>query len=292
MAWDTVTRSMLPDEELFDKPIELRNECIFYLGHIPAFLDIQLTKTTKDPPTEPAAYHSIFERGIDPDVDNPENCHAHSAVPDAWPPVNEILQYQSRVRSRLRKLYSAGLHQIGRDVARGMWVGFEHELMHLETLLYMMLQSDKTLPPPHAPRPDFKALAEEAFSRRTANEWFDIPEQELIIGLDDPENDAVANTHFGWYVGNSAMSITLVSCFDSDPYPRDNEKPARRARVHGFQAKGRAITNEEVATMSRPRMIQTDCGSTHNTCTIRRKQRSLPPGRKSHPGKIQPRATG
>lgn len=27
---------------------------------------------------------------------------------------------------------------------------------------------------------------------------------------------------------------------------RDNEKPARDAKVHAFQAQGRAITNEEV----------------------------------------------
>ena len=27
---------------------------------------------------------------------------------------------------------------------------------------------------------------------------------------------------------------------------RDNEKPTRKVKVHGFQAKGRAITNEEV----------------------------------------------
>lgn len=27
---------------------------------------------------------------------------------------------------------------------------------------------------------------------------------------------------------------------------RDNEKPARQAKVHAFQAKGRPITNEEV----------------------------------------------
>lgn len=31
-----------------------------------------------------------------------------------------------------------------------------------------------------------------------------------------------------------------------DMKPRDNEKPARVAHVHGFQAKGRPITNEEV----------------------------------------------
>lgn len=36
-AWDIVTKSMVPREELLNKPIKLRNDLIFYLGHIPAF---------------------------------------------------------------------------------------------------------------------------------------------------------------------------------------------------------------------------------------------------------------
>ncbi|KAI1142131.1 C-type lectin protein [Hypoxylon sp. FL0543] len=224
-TWDIVTRRMLPDEELLDKPIKLRNACIFYLGHIPTFLDIQLTKTTKNPPTEPAFYYSIFERGIDPDVDNPELCHQHSEIPDEWPPLEDIMEYQGRVRDRLKSIYSVGLENIPRNVGRAIWIGFEHEAMHLETLLYMMLQSDKTLPPPHTKRPDFEVLAEEAYASRVTNGWFDIPEQEFIIGLDDPDDEPHSTKHFGW----------------------DNEKPPRRVRVHNFQAKGRPITNEEYA---------------------------------------------
>jgi hypothetical protein len=36
-SWDAVTRQMIPKEALNSKPIKLRNECIFYLGHIPTF---------------------------------------------------------------------------------------------------------------------------------------------------------------------------------------------------------------------------------------------------------------
>ncbi|KAH8681443.1 C-type lectin protein [Xylariales sp. PMI_506] len=224
-TWDTVTRQMLPHGELLDKPIKLRNACIFYLGHIPTFLDIQLTKTTKTPPTEPAFYYSIFERGIDPDVDNPEMCHAHSEIPDEWPALEDILQHQKRVRARLGSLYSSGQSAIPREVGMAIWIGFEHEIMHLETLLYMMLQSDKTLPPPHAPRPDFEALAQKTLGERTTNDWFDIPEQPVDIGMDDREDDVNSHGHFGW----------------------DNEKPLRRVNVRSFQAKGRPITNEEYA---------------------------------------------
>ncbi|KID99569.1 DUF323 domain protein, partial [Metarhizium majus ARSEF 297] len=223
-TWDIVTKQMLPRQELTEQPIKLRNACIFYLGHIPTFLDIQLTKTTKLPPTDPASYATIFERGIDPDVDNPEQCHVHSEIPDEWPPVEDITAYQERVRARLGRLYEEGVEKLPRPVARAIWVGFEHELMHIETLLYMMLQSDRTLPPPHTGIPDFERMAKRAFEARVDNEWFDVPAQQVILGMNDPES-GTDNVHFGW----------------------DNEKPARKVQVHAFQARGRPITNEEYA---------------------------------------------
>ncbi|ROW14517.1 hypothetical protein VPNG_03158 [Cytospora leucostoma] len=223
-AWDTVTRGMIPREELLDKPIKLRNACIFYIGHIPTFLDIQLNKTTKTPPTEPSNYASIFERGIDPDVDDPQQCHSHSKIPDEWPPIEEILAYQEKVRERLRGLYGGSPEDIPRDVGRAIWCGFEHECMHLETLLYMLLQSDKT-PPPHTVWPDFEDSAKKAWAARVPNQWFDVPAQEVTIGMDDPEDGTDVNVHYGW----------------------DNEKPPRKVKVHAFQAQGRPITIEEYA---------------------------------------------
>lgn len=118
---------MIPNGELLSRPIKLRNCCIFYLGHIPAFLDIHLTKATRMAPTEPRHYHTIFERGIDPDVDNPEKCHAHSEIPDEWPPVNDILDYQARVRSRVEVLLRHTTGALTREVGRALWLGFEHE---------------------------------------------------------------------------------------------------------------------------------------------------------------------
>ena len=34
--WDEVTLGMIPQSMLFEKPIDLRHMCLFYLGHIPA----------------------------------------------------------------------------------------------------------------------------------------------------------------------------------------------------------------------------------------------------------------
>jgi len=221
-VWDLVTRRMVPNEELGAKPIKLRNAIIFYLGHIPTFLDIQLTKATKEPACEPSNYPKIFERGIDPDVDNPDNCHAHSEIPDEWPPVSEILLYQERVRSKVRTLVEK--NSVPRNVARALWIGFEHEIMHLETLLYMLLQSDKTLPPTEE-TPDFEAEARQAASARVPNEWFHIPEQRITLGLDDPEDNTGGDLHFGW----------------------DNEKPSRTVLVPAFKAQAQPITNGDYA---------------------------------------------
>lgn len=223
-AWTLVTRRMIPEEDLLSKPIKLRNCCLFYLGHIPAFLDMHLTRATGDAATTPSFYHHIFERGIDPDVDNPENCHAHSEIPDEWPLVGEILDYQERVRNRTRSLF----HEIGmeanRKLGRAMWIGFEHEAMHLETLLYMLLQSDRTLPPPGL-APDFVALGKQARKAAVPNQWIPIPASTINVGLEDPENDDGPDRYFGW----------------------DNEKPQRLVDVPAFEAQARPLTNEDYA---------------------------------------------
>lgn len=96
--------------------------------------------------------------------------------------------------------------------------------MHLETLLYMLVQSENILPPP-GDVPDFGSLAQEAKSNRVANEWFEIPQSQLSLGLDDPENDTGPERFFGW----------------------DNEKPVRKVDVPAIQAKARPITNQEYA---------------------------------------------
>ena len=44
-AWDLVTQGMVSKEDVLSKPINLRHQCIFYLGHIPAFFDIHVTRS-------------------------------------------------------------------------------------------------------------------------------------------------------------------------------------------------------------------------------------------------------
>lgn len=74
---------MIPEGMLHTKPIYLRHKCLFYIGHIPTFLDIHLTRVLRkvgkrkelECHTEPKQFMDIFERGIDPDVDDPSVIH-------------------------------------------------------------------------------------------------------------------------------------------------------------------------------------------------------------------------
>ena len=52
-AWDTITMGMISPQLLYEKPIDLRHICLFYLGHIPTFLDIHLSRLLDEPHTEP-----------------------------------------------------------------------------------------------------------------------------------------------------------------------------------------------------------------------------------------------
>jgi L-histidine Nalpha-methyltransferase / hercynylcysteine S-oxide synthase len=97
--------------------------------------------------------------------------------------------------------------------------------MHLETFLYMLLQSERVLAPPGHELPDFKALAAAAKMGRIPNKWNRVPTATITLGLDDPETDVGPDRYFGW----------------------DNERPPYSATVPEFEAQSRPISNGEYA---------------------------------------------
>ncbi|OQS01863.1 hypothetical protein THRCLA_05694 [Thraustotheca clavata] len=198
-AWDVLTTQMLPQDGLLDKPIALRNPFLFYLGHLPSFLDIQVSKCLELELTEPAYFAEIFERGIDPDMEDSNKCHPHSKVPDKWPSFEEIVAFRDSVRNRIRYLYNESLSL---PLRRVLWMCFEHDSMHLETFLYMMVQYDRVQPPPHLIRPAFDTLA----TTVKAASFIPIPSGHVTLGQDDNEQ---VNNH------------------PSIPYGWDNERPSR-----------------------------------------------------------------
>ncbi|GKU05453.1 hypothetical protein FLAG1_07359 [Fusarium langsethiae] len=208
-VWELVTTKMIRPEVLMEQPIPLRNPLLFYLGHIPTFQDIHLKRATNCRPTEPAYYHQIFERGIDPDVDDPSKCHDHSELPDMFPKLEDILHYRERVKKRIASLYENGKANSDRYIGRALWIGFEHEGLHAETFLFMTIQSQNILPPPDMPRPDFAQLAKRAASQR----------------FHDSESDEGPDRFFAW----------------------DNEREPYEVRVPQFEAQGRPVSNGEYA---------------------------------------------
>lgn len=96
--------------------------------------------------------------------------------------------------------------------------------LHLETFLYMLLQSDRVLPPPESV-PDFESLANKAVHERVENQWIKVPASRVTHGFSDPENDRGPNRFFAW----------------------DNERPPYEVAVHAFDAQARPISNSDYA---------------------------------------------
>ncbi|KAJ6508312.1 DUF323 domain-containing protein [Mycena sanguinolenta] len=235
-AWDCITRRMIPPSMLMQKPIDLRHICLFYLGHIPTFLDIHLSRLLQEPHTEPEAFKFIFERGIDPDVDDPTVCHPHSEVPqkdEDWPTLVSILQFQGRVRARVLKLYEdidAGSRTMTRKIGRVLFMTFEHEALHAETLLYMLLQraGTGTLPPPGFTPPPWESLAET---------WDSAPEPESSTVTLGPATVTLGHDD------NEAEDDASASDVDGHAFGWDNEHPKREVHVDQFSIEWRPVTN-------------------------------------------------
>jgi ergothioneine biosynthesis protein EgtB len=116
------------------QPIALRQPFIFYVGHLPCFAWNHLGRGLLGRPAMDEDRDALFARGIDPlDVD----AHDPGA---AWPPAEAVVDYRERVRARLRDEWEAVARAPeGESVARMV---LEHELMHHETLLYMLQELD------------------------------------------------------------------------------------------------------------------------------------------------------
>ncbi|CAG8439576.1 10904_t:CDS:2 [Scutellospora calospora] len=222
-SWDTISLSMIPLDKMHSKPIFLRHPFIFYIGHIPSFIDIILAKYFHEKFTEPENFATIFERGIDPDMDDPSKCNPHSPVPDQWPKLSSILEYQDKVRQRLLNIYNVYKDKlIPRSLGRVLWMLFEHEAMHLETLFYMLVQFEDLLPPKGVVIPKLRPAIHKAPDAKL----LEIPTQTITLGHDDNEDlddSDPLNLPFGW----------------------DNERPSRKVTVQAFKIHSRPVTNEE-----------------------------------------------
>ncbi|KAI9001906.1 hypothetical protein BC832DRAFT_601763 [Gaertneriomyces semiglobifer] len=227
-AWDTITTPLR--SEPLTQPIQLRHPYVFYLGHIPAFLDIQISRAlnpTEPSYTSPQDFPRIFERGIDPDMNDPLQCHPHSEVPEQWPAITQVVAYAQRVRRRVQKIMSEietnDELRVNKRLMRVLWMCYEHEAMHLETILYMIVQQEKPLPPHKVLAPLLPATPP-TVPPLSFHQFSEVPST-IMTGLDDPE---AAD-----FDGNASYP---------EVYGWDNEKPVRELPLKPFAISDRKIT--------------------------------------------------
>jgi ergothioneine biosynthesis protein EgtB len=202
-------------EAMLERPIALRHPFIFYVGHLPAFAWNQVCRGVLGCASFNRHFDEIFDRGIDPDVDDPTQCHPHSEVPPTWPELKEVLAYRDQVREAIL----ASLHEVpayaATDVmarnSRVLRMAIEHESMHQETLLYIIQRLDFAA----KSRPD-------AFPGYT-------------FGQGAPST--VVSVHEG--------SATLGSRFDDLAFGWDNEFPSMTVRVPAFAIDATPVTNAQ-----------------------------------------------
>ena len=140
---DRIFAILAPDAWLA-QPIALRHPFLFYLGHLPAFAWNHVCGEVLGRPSFNPRFDDLFSRGIDPDVEDPAQCHDHPEVPDRWPDLDEVLAYRDRVRAAVLASTGAVSAREGSHVmahgARVFSMVIEHERMHQETLVYMLAQ--------------------------------------------------------------------------------------------------------------------------------------------------------
>jgi iron(II)-dependent oxidoreductase len=128
---------LVTPDAYYERPIALRNPIVFYEGHLPGFSVNTLVKLALKREGVDARLETLFARGIDP-----EDEAAVRSPTDVWPSREEVQAFAAacdvRVEDALRNetLVNDAVPQL-RD-GEAVFTILEHELMHQETLLYML----------------------------------------------------------------------------------------------------------------------------------------------------------
>lgn len=201
--------SMVAPEAYETRAIPLRHPFVFYDGHLDAFLYNLVLKGALGQPSVNPDFDALFARGIDPE-DESAAAAKHVAT---WPDRQAIRQYKAEIAQRLdRALRDPATYT--RDGLQGgelYYMALEHELMHQETLLYLIHQL------PHA------------LKRRPA-------------GLAEPDTRSAPAPH----MVEIPAGRTLLGARAGDfPFTWDNERPAHELNVPAFAIDAYNVTNGE-----------------------------------------------
>ena len=204
---DALFRMIRPDA-LYERPVPERHRIIFYLGHLETFDWNQICLNECALPSFHPEFDRLFAFGIDP-----EPGQLSSDTPSDWPAVEEVRQYNARVRQMVDSMLDEVPEQI-------LCVALEHRLMHAETLAYLfhhMAQRNKVSVPSDRPLfgpPPMHAMIEIAAGRATLGQSRDIQSGRHTDGQ-------APSRSFGW----------------------DNEFDAHEVRVPSFAISKYKVTN-------------------------------------------------
>lgn len=203
-AWERTDRILgfVADQALLARPIPLRQPFLFYVGHLPAFAWNHLGRGVLGLPSFAPDLDALFEAGIDPpdDAEPPRQDEA-----TLWPQLDRVLAFRDRVRDRLRgALLEPALAEL-------LPMVLEHELMHQETLLYMLQQL-----PAAAKRPPAELAA--APVKGPAS-----PARERVRVPAGPAHLGASSGGFAW----------------------DNERPEHDLHTEAFEIDALPVTNRE-----------------------------------------------
>ncbi|HEU5179456.1 MAG TPA: DinB family protein, partial [Candidatus Polarisedimenticolia bacterium] len=125
----------------YSQPIALRHPFIFYEGHIPTFSLNTLVKRGLGETGIDTGMEALFARGIDPPTDQAAGLDA-ARHRELWPSRRAVVQFTEAADARvIEALMHADIERPGHpllDRAEAAFVILEHEVMHQETLLYML----------------------------------------------------------------------------------------------------------------------------------------------------------
>ena len=203
---------LIDESAYYSQPIPLRHPFVFYEGHVPAFSFSTLVKTALGGAGIDRELEGLFARGIDPPTDQ-----AAAGDPgrngERWPSRSVVRQFARAADARvIEALTRDEIDRPGHpllDRAEAVHVILEHEVMHQETLLYMLhrLPWDRKRCPP-AYRPDLGGAAPQSA-------WIKIAAGRATLGVDR------GSTRFAW----------------------DNERPRHSEPVRAFAIQPDDVTN-------------------------------------------------
>lgn len=209
------------EDFLYDRPIPERNRIVFYMGHLEAF-DWNVFRThlfALDSQT--LVFDKLFAFGIDP-VDG----GLPTDQPADWPSLPKVRNYIQNLRDLIDDALDAGVFPlVGKPDSYSpetlLSVAYEHRLMHIETLAYMLHRLPYERKHPQS--------QDTISSSPVKNEMVEIPAGQATLGV-----STGPSAPFGW--DNEFGSFTaIVPDFRIDKYMVSNAEFLRFLEDGGYR---------------------------------------------------------